>query len=130
LKLLIDNNLSFKLAHSLQPLFPEHEITPLREKFPANTPDVEWIQALDAEGGWAALTAERKLKTRPHERLALERSNVVFFFLTGHWLKCSVADQAWRLIRLVPAMAAQAGLAEGLFDLPVNATSKLRQHGR
>jgi hypothetical protein len=66
------------------------------------------------------------LKTRPHERLALDRSSIVFFFLTGAWLKYSVADTAWRLIRLVPSMAAQADLAEGLFDLPINASSRLR----
>jgi hypothetical protein len=51
----------------------------LREKFPANIRDVEWISALDGEGGWTALTAERRLKTRPHERLALERSQIVSF---------------------------------------------------
>ena len=130
MKLLVDNNLSFALAHSLQPLFPEHEIVALRDKFAQNTPDVDWIGALDKEGGWSALTGERRLKTRPHERLALDRSNVVFFFLTGPWLKYSVPETAWRLIRLVPIMATQAGLAEGLFDLPINATSKLRQHGR
>lgn len=130
MKLLVDNNLSFTLAHSLQPLFPEHEIVALRDKFAQNTPDVDWIGALDKEGGWSALTGERRLKTRPHERLALDRSNVVFFFLTGPWLKYSVPETAWRLIRLVPIMATQAGLAEGLFDLPINATSKLRQHGR
>ncbi|MDO9294882.1 hypothetical protein [Bradyrhizobium sp.] len=130
MKLLVDNNLSFALAHSLQPLFPEHEIVALRDKFAQNTPDVDWIGALNKEGGWSALTGERRLKTRPHERLALDRSNVVFFFLTGPWLKYSVPETAWRLIRLVPIMATQAGLAEGLFDLPINATSKLRQHGR
>ena len=130
MKLLVDNNLSFALAHSLQPLFPEHEIVALRDKFAQNTPDVDWIGALDKEGGWSALTGERRLKTRPHERLALDRSNVDFFFLTGPWLKYSVPETAWRLIRLVPIMATQAGLAEGLFDLPINATSKLRQHGR
>ncbi len=130
MKLLVDNNLSFTLAHSLQPLFPEHEIVALRDKFAQNTPDVDWIGALNKEGGWSALTGERRLKTRPHERLALDRSNVVFFFLTGPWLKYSVPETAWRLIRLVPIMATQAGLAEGLFDLPINATSKLRQHGR
>lgn len=126
----MDNNLSPSLAHSLQPLFPEHQIVALRDKFEANTPDVEWIESLNSEGGWSALTAERRLKTRPHERLALNRSNIVFFFLTGPWLKYSVVEQAWRLIRLVPAMAIQTDLAEGLFDLPINATSRLRQHGR
>ena len=126
----MDNNLSPALAHSLQPLFPQHHIIALRDKFSASISDIDWISALDSEGGWSALTAERRLKTRPHERLALDRSKIVFFFLTGQWLKFSVSEQAWRLIRLVPAMAAQADLAEGLFDLPINASSKLRQHGR
>jgi PIN domain-containing protein len=130
LKLLVDNNLSPSLAHGLQPIFPEFKIEALRDKFAANTSDVDWIKALDSEGGWAVLTAERRLKTRPHERLALDRSNIVFFFLTGAWLKFSVPETAWRLIRLVPAMATQSALAEGLFDLPINATSRLRQHGR
>jgi hypothetical protein len=42
-----------------KPLFSEHEFVALREKFPANIKDVEWIAVLDSEGGWAALTAER-----------------------------------------------------------------------
>jgi hypothetical protein len=76
------------------------------------------------QGGWVAITAERRLKTRPHERLALDRSRIVFFFLTGSWLKYSVPETAWRLIRLVPLMAKQAAIADGgLFDLPVNASS-------
>jgi hypothetical protein len=131
LKLLVDNNLSPSLAHSLQPLFPEHQIVALRDKFLADIKDVDWIKALDNEGGWAVTTAERRLKTRPHERLALDRSQIVFFFLTGSWLKYSVPEIAWRLIRLVHLMEKQAALTEsGLFDLPVNASSKLRPHPR
>jgi PIN domain-containing protein len=131
LKLLVDNNLSPSLAHSLQPLFPDHQILALRDKFPANTRDVEWIKTLDRENGWAVLTAERRLKTRPHERLALDRSQIVFFFLTGAWLKYGIPEMAWRLIRVVPLMEKQTDLTEsGLFDLPVNATSKLRPHQR
>lgn len=89
------------------------------------------MKALSDEGGWAALTIERRLKTRPHERLALDRSKIVFFFLTGAWLKYSVPETAWRLIRLAPLMDKQSALTEsGLFDLPVNASSKLRPHPR
>lgn len=131
MKLLVDNNLSPSLAHSLQCLFPEHQIVALRERFPANTKDVDWMSVLDDEGGWAVLTAERRLKTRPHERLALDRSKIVFFFLTGSWLKYSVVEMAWRIIRLVSKMETQTTLTEsGLFDLPVNANSKLRPHAR
>jgi hypothetical protein len=81
---MVDNNLSPSLARSFQPLFDEHQFVSLRDKFAANTKDIDWIGALDAEGGWAALTAERRLKTRPHERLALDRSKIVFFFL--NWI--------------------------------------------
>lgn len=128
---MVDNNLSPSLARSFHPLFEEHQFVALRDKFPANVSDVDWIEALNFEGGWAALTAERKLKTRPHERLALDRSKIVFFFLTGSWLKLSVPEMAWRLIRLIPLMAKQTELTEsGLFDLPINAGSKLRPHPR
>lgn len=125
----MDNNLSPSLAQSLQPLFPESQIVALRGKFAVSITDVEWMNVLSAEGGWATITAERRLKTRPHERLALDRSRIVFFFLTGSWLKYSVPEIAWRLIRLIPLMAKQAAIADsGLFDLPVNASSKLRSH--
>jgi PIN like domain len=60
LKLLVDNNLSPSLVHSLQPIFPEFKIDALRDKFAANTSDVDWIKALDSEGGWTGLTAERR----------------------------------------------------------------------
>ena len=38
---------------------------------------------LDREGGWAALTKDLRIQFRPHERLALDRSKIVFFFLTA-----------------------------------------------
>jgi hypothetical protein len=48
----------------------------------------------------------------PHERAVMDRSKIVFFFLSGSWNNYSVADTAAWLIRLVPKMAAQVGLAE------------------
>jgi hypothetical protein len=131
LKLMVDANLSYALARSLQPLFSGHQVIALGDKFALNTKDEDWIKALDGEGGWAVVTADRRLKTRPHERLALERAQIVFFFLTGAWLSYGVAETAWRLIRLGPLMEAQSKIATGgLFNLPINAGSKLRSHPR
>jgi hypothetical protein len=76
----VDNNLSPSLARSLQPLFSEHEFVALRKKFPANIKDVERIAVLDSEGGWAALTAERRLKTRPTNGLPLSAPKSFSFF--------------------------------------------------
>jgi hypothetical protein len=128
LRLLIDHNLSPALARSLQHLFPEHLIIALRDRFRSDVTDVEWISELDGEGGWAVLTKDIRLRTRPHERMALDRSRIVYFFLTGAWRKYSVTETAARLIRLVPLMAIQAQIAErGRFELPIKG-SKLRPH--
>lgn len=99
MRLLLDNNLSPRLARCLQALFePEHEIVHSRDKFSPAALDLEWISALSAEGGWAVLTKDLRLRTRPHERAALDRSNIVFFFLAAGWRKSSVEDIAVRLI--------------------------------
>jgi hypothetical protein len=51
-------------------------------EFSSGVTDVEWI-TLDKEGGWAVLTKDLRITTRPHERQALDRSHMVYFFLTG-----------------------------------------------
>lgn len=87
------------------------------------------MMQLDQEGGWAVVTKDLRIQFRPHERLALDRSKIVFFFLAGAWRKFSVAETAARLIRLVPLMATQVRIADrGRFELPINAGSKLRPH--
>jgi hypothetical protein len=99
------------------------------DRFPPNISDVGWMQELDREGGWAVLTKDLRIQFRPHERLALDRLKIVFFFLGGAWRKYSVPETAARLIRLVPLMAMQVDIADrGRFDLPINAGSKLRPH--
>jgi hypothetical protein len=130
LRLLCDNNLSPRIARCLQVLFePRHQIVALRERFSHDTPDLDWISALSQEGGWAVLTKDLRLRTRPHERAALDQSRIVYFFLAGAWKNFDVEETVARLIRLVPKMAAITDLADrGRFELPINAGSKLRPH--
>jgi hypothetical protein len=130
LKLLLDNNFSPRIARSLQALFvDEHEIVALREKFAASATDVEWISALHDERSWAVLSRDLRIRTRPHERAAMDRAAIVFFFLGGSWRRYSVEEQTWRLIRWIPKLHAQTSLADrGRFEVPINATSKLRPY--
>ena len=132
MNLLLDNNLAPRIAKALNVLFErEHQIIALRDWFAADTPDVDWITALDRQGGWAVLTRDLHILTRPHERALLDRVRIVFFFLAGGWDKFGVEETAARLIRLIPKMATQTELAErGRFELPINAGSKLRPHRR
>lgn len=121
MKLLLDHNLPPRLARCLHALFDkEHEIVALGAKFPKDVADLDWIKALDQEGGWAVLTKDLRIRTRPHERAALDRSRIVYFFLAGSWRKYKVEETAAGLIRLVPLMAAQTELVErGRFELPI-----------
>lgn len=129
MKLLLDHNLSPKPRTLAALYLPEHEIAALRDKFSPNVADVDWITALDREGGWAVLTQDLRIRTRPHERAAMDRARIVFFFLAGAWRKFTMEETAARLIRLIPKIAAQTELAErGRFELPINAGSKLRPH--
>jgi hypothetical protein len=128
-KLFIDHNLSPAIARSLQHLFPEHTFAALSDRFPVDISDTDWMAELDREGGWAVLTKDIRIRYRRHERLALDRSKILFFFLDGAWRKYAVPETAARLIRLVPLMSKQVEIADrGRFDLPINAGSKLRPH--
>ena len=129
MKLLVDHNLSPAIPRSLQHLYPDHQFIALGDRFRSDISDVDWMKDLDREGGWAVLTKDLRIRSRPHERLALDRSRIVFFFLAGVWRKYSVPETAARLIRLVPLMAKQVDIADrGRFDVPINAGSKLRPH--
>lgn len=80
MNLLLDNNLAPRIAKALNVLFErEHQIIALRDWFAADTPDVDWITALDRQGGWAVLTRDLHILTRPHERALLDRVRIVFF---------------------------------------------------
>ena len=112
MKLLVDHNLSPAIARSLQLLFPDHTFVALRDRFSPDIADIDWMKDLDREGGWAVLTKDIRIQFRPHERLALDRSKIVFFFLAGAWRKYSVPETAARLIRLAPLMAKQVDIAD------------------
>ncbi len=130
MKLLLDHNLAPRIARALNALFDgDHQIVALRDKYSPNMADVTWIDALDQDRGWAVLTRDIHLRTRPHERAALDRARIVFFFLAGSWKGFTVEETTARLIRLMPKMVAQTSLTEsGRFELPINAGSLLRPH--
>jgi hypothetical protein len=127
-KLFVDHNISFRVARAAHALYePEHEAIALRDKFAPNISDVEYIQALDAEGGWAVLTVDTGIRSRPAERAALLASKLTFFFLAPAWQDFTVPEQAVRLIRSWPKMVQFFEVVGGaLVELPINAGSKLR----
>ncbi len=106
MKLALDENLPASLAHALHALLkPEGgEAMSIHERLGAGIGDRDWITVLNREGGWAVLTTDRKLRSRPHERLALEQSGLMVFILAQGWNQESYWPKAAGVIRWVPQM--------------------------
>jgi hypothetical protein len=116
-KLLLDNNLPPALARALHELTVGkwnglHEVVHLRDRFPANTPDTEWIAALSREDGWAVITHDRLNKGL--EREALKRAGLKVFMLDSSWKNHAFWEKAIQLTRWWPRIIEQAeGLCGG-----------------
>lgn len=128
MRFFFDNCVSPKLASAIGEL-SEYEVDCLRKKFPANTPDTEWIRQLAAEGGWIVISADNRIYKAPQELEAWRQAKLTGFFCAPAWSKNSLWDQAWRLVRWWPKIEAQAELAAvgSIFELPLKHTSKFRQ---
>lgn len=122
MKLALDANLSLYLARAVHALLaPEGgEATSIPERFGPGVADRDWIAALHDEGGWAVLTQDRKLRTRPHERLALEQSGLVVFILAHGWAPEPYWPKAAGIIRWLPPMldAFRTAQPPALFAIP------------
>jgi hypothetical protein len=131
LKVLVDNNLSPLLAQAIHLLVaPDgHEVFSLRVRFPATSPDVEWIRTLGAEGGWTVLSGDYRITRRPAERLAWHQSRLKGFFLAPAWSKLSTLEKTARLLLWWPKLAAQEQLVGpgAIFQVPINPGSRLTQ---
>lgn len=88
MKFLFDNNLPPSLARGVGELSrfdPQVEaVLPLRDKFPANAPDTDWLPALLEEGGWIVVSIDRFRKTDA-ERELLRRQGLTVFVLDRQW---------------------------------------------
>lgn len=130
MKLFLDNNLPPRLARALSALFAgEHEIVALRDKFPANISDKDWITKLNAEGGWTILSADRRILRNPSEKMALRASGLTAFFF-GSTLanKVGIEKQMIRILQLWDAIETTVKTVQGgaAYELPAS-SMKLRQ---
>jgi predicted nuclease of predicted toxin-antitoxin system len=129
MKLLLDNNLPPALARALHELTIRewdcaHEVIHLRDHFPANTPDTEWVTKLSQEDGWVVVTHDKFNKGV--EREVLRRAGLKVFLLDGSWKHHQFWEKAIQLTRWWPRIIEQAGGIRGgaAFRVPWNFTGK------
>ena len=127
MNLFLDNDLAPRHARAIDALEGEHgnTVVHLREKYPANTPDVDWMTALAKEGSWVVITADYRISKNPHELQAWKEAGLIVFFLRKSWLSIGFWDQAWQLIKQwprIPSVASGARPGQG-FLVPLRGTS-------
>ncbi len=127
MKFFFDNCISHRLAAAIGAL-SEYEVSHLRDKFSADTPDTEWLRKLSEEGDWIIISGDTRIFKTPHELAAWQSVGLTGFFWAQQWLKINKWDHAWRLMRWWPKIEEQAKLVEAgaAFEIPLKHTSRFR----
>lgn len=132
MKLLVDNNIAPAIAEAVNVLVKSdgHEVISLRTKFGrGDVADTEWIVSLAEEGGWSVLSGDIRITKRKAEKEAWRASKLKGFFLAPGWADYNNIERSWRLLRWWPKLVEAEQLVGpgAIFQLPVNASSKLHQ---
>ena len=106
MKCLFDNNMPPKLAKTLSFLEGDDGIIVehLKEKFPSNISDIEWISKLSKEGNWFVITQDNRIRKKNHEKKAWQEAHIPIVFLQKSWVKQNFWETTWRLIRYWPKL--------------------------
>lgn len=91
-----DNNLSAKLTEILRVL--GIDVVHLRERFPQDAKDVEWIPVVGAEG-LVVVTADDRLRRNAAERAAIRQYLVSVIYLPKNYLDRGLWEQAEFMVR-------------------------------
>ncbi|HVU34914.1 MAG TPA: hypothetical protein VHE61_15885 [Opitutaceae bacterium] len=128
MKLFFDNNLSPRLARSLDELVkPEHRVVHLKELFPPSTPDEVWMSELSRQDDWVIVSGDLQIRKNPHEIRAWAAAGPTTFFLKKGWIALPFWDQAWKFAKVFPALLAAAATAPRGSAFFITPNSKVEQ---
>ena len=128
MNVLIDNNVSPRIARALNALFtPEHQVIALRDRFAAETSDTEWISALSGAGRWVVISGDRRITKNKAEYRAFRNSRLIGFFLAPGLYKAKVIKQAERILALWERIESLGATVEGGSDVRAPGQKQSRQ---
>lgn len=109
MRFFLDNNLPPRVAKAINALLdPEDKAVHLKDLFPPDVADADWIATLSKEGGWVVISGDARITKNAHERRAWQQSRLTAFFLKKGWMNQTLWLQASRLIQWFPDIMAQA----------------------
>ena len=112
MKFLFDNNLSPHLARGIGELSRTDgdrvkTVAPLRDKFPPDTPDIQWLTQLDREGGWCTVSGDN-FRKGDAERELVRRAGFTVFVLHKRWSNHPYWNKAAQLVLWWPHIVEQS----------------------
>jgi hypothetical protein len=109
----IDNNIALRLSRGFNEFVKgEHEFVHLRDRFPADAPDVKWMHDLAAESNWVIISGDVAIRKNPHEVDAWKEAGHVIFFLKPGWTNIDFWQQVQKLAKCFPEIIARAQRAK------------------
>lgn len=104
------------------------QVVHLKERFDANTPDVDWINALAAEKNWTILSGDAFRKGNGIERKVLRQSGLSVFVLQKSWSNYTYWEKTALLLLWWPRMVVQANAVERFaMEVPWRTAGKFNQ---
>jgi hypothetical protein len=108
-----DNNLAPRLAHGFREFVAgEHEIRHLRDLFPPDTADVDWMRSLAAQKEWVVISGDVRIGKNPHEIAAWKAAGHTIFFLKSGWTNIPFWEQVRKLAKCFEELIETAQKAE------------------
>jgi len=104
-KFFFDNNLAPKIAKGLNGFVaPDHQVIHLKERFPGNTDDVDWMGKIAQEEDLFIVTADVRIGKNPQEIQAWRQAGHTIFFLKPGWTDMTFWDQVHKFTKCFPAI--------------------------
>jgi hypothetical protein len=125
-KFFFDNNLAPKIAKGLNGFVsPDHKVIHLKEQFPANTDDVDWMRKLAQEEDLIIVTADVRIGKNPQEIEAWKQAGHTIFFLKPGWTDMLFWVQAQKFTKCFPSIIEKARFAKRGSSFTVSVNGKI-----
>lgn len=110
MKFFLDNCIAPVFAKVLNILAERqgYPIPHLRDRFPPDTKDPEWIRALAEEGEWIIVSGDPRISRGKAERQAWQESRITAFFFGDGWTSRNYWKQAEDMVHWWPRIVLEA----------------------
>lgn len=104
------------------------DVVHIKDRFPANTPDVDWIQTLANEKDWTILSHDAFRKGNGVERKILRNSGLSVLVLQSAWSSFPYWEKTAQLLRWWPRIVDQANAVDRIaMEVPWRSSGRFKQ---